>query len=874
MNRNDLRFLITTAFTVNRPDYARALCQAWLKLVPGDLGLRFDLARAYAAERNHDDALQTLSLITTLDLENTAAHQLTAELAPQQPNGLAAAACLYILTNEPPNNLTTPLPIWAAPARQAFIALSAGRFDSAHEQIDLALRVDPTSPFLSLLLLQTHWRAKEIDLALPLAKGFHDRWPKSLAFSLCLVEGLFRTGNAPQAVELLHTLSALDSAGEVVARYWGDGHPYRDLWPHLPDFNLPGPIPAEIITLLGLNRLSAGKTESAKSANPVEENYPPPLNKPSPAQPIHRYKTGSASEAKSRLEHDRQAVAATDSGPRPNIDPLPESAAPALYPRRANAKNVSEELRDIEATLTTIATQIGSARANRKPTHLILFSPKLLTAKFGPQGAEQVLKLIGELGTVTAKRRNRIVVLLAPEAPADEYNLKPVDPTKAWDVKMLLRDLDGRLATKGHALTSLLIIGGDDLLPFHRLPNPTDDADEDVPSDNPYGTLDENYFIPEWPVGRLPSPCGRDPEPLCKMIRATITAHQSRSNSVGWLPPFLFNFFQRWIKTAPIKSLGYAASIWKDASLEVFAPIGSAANLQTCPPVDSESAPALAKTQFSYFNLHGVEDGPNWYGQRTEADGYGPLYPVAFAPKDTTGDSLPNVIFTEACYGANILNKVEPDAALCLRFLTDGVSTFIGSTRIAYGSVAAPLIGADMLGRLFWENLLGGLSVGDALSRAKLNLAQAMHKRQNFLDGEDQKTLISFLLYGDPLLTVNLGRLGGRKKDLPTSLKTVAMEYEASDESEARPETVAKIKSLLAHYLPGAESAQMSLSRPLSPIGAKSKSAPTHRVYTFAKNVRLSAGPGPAATTAQSIPAYARVTVNKAGKVVKIAVSR
>ena len=37
------------------------------------------------------------------------------------------------------------------------------------------------------------------------------------------------------------------------------------------------------------------------------------------------------------------------------------------------------------------------------------------------------------------------------------------------------------------------------------LPNPTDDADPDIPSDNPYATADDNYFVPEWPIARLPT---------------------------------------------------------------------------------------------------------------------------------------------------------------------------------------------------------------------------------------------------------------------------------------------------------------------------------------------------------------------------------
>jgi len=864
MNRSDLRLLLSAAFATGRTDYARAVCQAWLNLAPGDLGMRFNLARAYAAENNIDDALKALLAVTTVDLEHAAAYQLTATLAPRQPNGLRAAASAYVLNGHPlPEGMEAP--VWMAPARHAVIALSGKHYDTAREQIDIALRDDPSLPLLSLILLQTHWQANELDLALPLAKGFHDHWPQAAAFSLCLIDGLFNSGDGHQAVELLHTVSAQDAGGDVVSRYWGKSHPYRDLWPQVQGFNLPGPIPADIITMLGLNRIQAGPVEGSKAPYPPE-----PIRKAKPVTtPPQPYKPTSAGTAKSRLENDLKNGIVPRTPVLKNVEPLPENERPPLYPKTAKAA-ISEELADIESALTTVASEIGTARANRTPVHVILFSPKLLTAKFGPEGAEQVVKLIGDLGKVTAKRRKMTVVLLAPEAPADEHGLKAVDPTKAWDVKMQLHDLDQKLGSSNQAIGSLLLIGGDDLVPFHRLPNPTDDVDEDVPSDNPYGTTDENYFIPEWPVGRLPSPCGRDPQPLCNMLTNTIGAHNKQGEAQSWFMAFIIRLLKRRAADGPLSSMGYSASIWKDASLEVFAAIGKAGDLQMCPPSDSDHAPALDKSQLSYFNLHGVEDGPNWYGQRTQADGYGPLYPVALTPKSAGQSSLPKVIFTEACYGANVINKTEPDAALCLRFLTDGVSAFVGSTRIAYGSVGAPLIGADMLGRLFWENLLSGLPVGESLRYAKLNLAHAMHKRQSFLDGEDQKTLISFQLYGDPLLPIVSAQASksffGKVKKSAPAVKTVAMEYATGEATDLPPETVSEIKALLSQYLPGSESAQVSLSRPLSPIRAKSTTPPTHRVYTFAKNIHT--------TTNQNLPSYARVTVNKAGKVVKVAVSR
>ena len=151
------------------------------------------------------------------------------------------------------------------------------------------------------------------------------------------------------------------------------------------------------------------------------------------------------------------------------------------------------------------------------------------------------------------------------------------------------------------------------------------------------------------------------------------------------------------------------------------------------------------------------------------------------------------------------------------------------------------------------------------MRRAKINLAQNMHKQQGFLDGEDQKTLITFVLYGDPLLPgVSRVARGARLAKSIQTARPVAMEYEAMDDG-SRPETVAEIKSLLARYLPGAHSADVHMARPLVAGGAKGAAPHTHRVYTLAKTVHLNS---------RETPAFARVTVDKAGKVIKVAVSR
>jgi len=819
MNRTDTFFLIESSLAVRRNDYACALAQAWLAKWPGDNRARFYLAKAYALNVQTEEAARELTTITAVDFEHAGAYRLLGQLR----NWPTAWATTHTLTGASlPKDMAEPM--WMESARKAVVALNTGDYQAAHQFAEAALLADDDAPpLVSLIVVRAHWLAGQINLALPLAEGFHERWPKCVALMLCLAEGLFRINESHRAVELLHCASALDPAGEIVSRYWGASHQYTSLWPKPITIALPGPLPTEVANLAGMNRLKS----TSELPNP---------------------KTPTAKSIETRQ-------------------------TPKLYTPYSNSNFKSEELRDIQFQLNTVASKLGQVRYYRRPAHVILYSHNLLFAKFGPEGSAEVIELIKELGAVTAKHRGLPVILHAPDdvSTLASFGLDKVQPTNPWAIKMMLHDIDRQLTRRGRAIGSLLIIGGDDLLPFHRLPNPTDDVDDDIPSDNPYGSTDDNYFIPEWPVGRLPSPCGRDPGPLCRLLQNTIAAHRAGAPNGSWLRR-LFVRLKFW-KREPFddpSSIGYAANIWKEASREVFEPIGPEKNLHTSPPLSADSAPDSHKIELSYFNLHGIEDGADWFGQRDVADGPGdgPTYPVALRPSDISGEPSapsPKVVFTEACYGANILEKTAPDAALCLQFLSDGTQTLVGSTKISYGSISTPLIGADLLGRLFWESLLIGLPAGEALRRAKLYLAQTMHKRQNFLDGEDQKTLISFVLYGDPLLAgIKTQSPKHVAKGLP-SVETKAMEYESGLAGDLKPESVAEIKSMLARYLPGAESAEVRLSRPLTPLMAKGNTPPTHRVYTFTHTIRLNA---------RTLPAFARVTINKAGKVMKVAISK
>jgi hypothetical protein len=472
---------------------------------------------------------------------------------------------------------------------------------------------------------------------------------------------------------------------------------------------------------------------------------------------------------------------------------------------------------------------------------------------------------------------------------AGTFGLEPVTEQDPWKLKLALVDLDKALARRGEMIGALLIIGGDGVVPFHRLPNPTDDNDRDVPSDNPYGTRDSNYFVTEWPVGRLPTEPGPDAGSLLVKLRHLYTFHSRLAAKGGARMPvfgWLTGIWKRVLGKQDQPSLGYTAAVWRRSSLAVFRPIGAPHIVLASPPERSGSFDPQRVTQanLGYYNLHGTEDSSAWYGQRDPAErGDGPDYPVALLPEDLKSNGhAPKVIFSEACYGGQVFGKTD-NQSLALKFLSVGTQAVVASTCVSYGSVNTPLIAADLLGNLFWRHLKSGRTVGDALSQARHDLAREMNRRQGYLDGEDQKTLISFVLYGDPLVTYNGFRAHGksilRSKNHPAP-KTVCDRPAAGEQPPAIPHEVLKqVKALVAEYLPGAEVSDVHLSRQHATCSGKNHQCPTAELGSRAKSApevgRLVVTMSKQNTVAQHIHRhFIRVTLDESGQPVKLAISR
>ncbi len=303
----------------------------------------------------------------------------------------------------------------------------------------------------------------------------------------------------------------------------------------------------------------------------------------------------------------------------------------------------------------------------------------------------------------------------------DEYHIKP-----ARQDAEAIRDCLMEIEEKAGEIDTVLLLGGDDVVPFFRLDNPCDDVDEHVLSDSPYASRDLNYTVPERICARLPDNASADF--LIAQLAKSNPNHQA--------------------------SFGLTAEVWLRASENVYRPIGDPGDLKVTPPVTTETFDKgwLQEKEYLYFNVHGSKVSANWYGQ-----GEGE-YPVAIQPDNIENAS--GVVASEACYGAYINGKTR-DNAMSLRFLEqEHILGFCGATTIAYGPIKPPSSEADLIVKYFFEYLLQGLRMGESFHNAKLDFARKALRRQGFLDDDDRKTLLQFVLYGDPTLRVQDGSKG------------------------------------------------------------------------------------------------------------------
>jgi hypothetical protein len=892
LKRQSLIDLINASLQVKEFGYARQAALGWLAFFPGDLPVKLLYAQALYGQGAFAQALTHIEKITSTDPEYVEAqtwHRLILEkLCVPEPPTLATA--LQILgadqearahaVNMPGplqrnyawlHNQERPLAVWEVKALQDERYSSGG--DRSQDKYPLAGVIQ-----LRVMLAQ----GSDNGSILELAEEYHSKWPGCVPIMLILAHAL-ATEQPDRSMQLLHESVALDTSAQVPTRMWGSNHPYLRLWPSNLEI-MPGhatspqeiPIPAKMAEYFGWNQLPLPQfTNEGDHRNSNDQH--------NPIEGGHLKDRGARYDPSSAISQGLD-------------DPSQNTSFAA------------------ETLLVKIASQMKQPALSRidgrYPVYIIFTSHQGLIRQYGKNSAEMILQELGQLADIIGRYRQWDGLLYVADEPTlgfrkRKLNILPTKPDDAWAMKLALTDLDSLLAESGEMVGAVLIVGGPEVVPFHHLPNPVDDSDVEVVSDNPYSTRDENYFIPEWPVGRLPGGNGKHPDQILKSIRRISSYHQELILEKPALPQLWKSIRQNlthW-RTAWRKydhSYAYSAAIWRRASLSVFRPIGDPKRVMVCPPTQvhvecalkkpNKSCLSLPSGNLAYFNLHGLPDTDEWYGQRDPTEKQdGPDFPLALRAADissngNSGTKPPVVVFSEACYGASITGKSIHEA-ISLKLLSSGTRVVVGSTCISYGAIASPLIAADLLGHTFWHYLKEGQPAGEALRRAKIHLAREMHQRQGYLDGEDQKTLLSFILYGDPLVQItklHRGPKGGiRSNKQPGHVNIVCDRKDFDTEGPSIPaETMVHVKQIVRDYLPGMVDAQVSITQERMACQGNMHSCPTaqmqpkttrHMPFTNRQVVTLSKTIQEASIKHEQ---YARITLDASGKVVKLVISR
>jgi hypothetical protein len=826
--------LARVALNTNELRYARQLCTAWLALYPGDLQANLLYAQAFIRDKSpslQKHALPILEKLCALDPEYLEAQEMLASVQQQAgtSNRQVAKACAIALRHHRTDKTGDCGldAMWAKSVSEARVALAnvyAGnpeQIDKAESSIHKALIENPDSPLPAITHLRTvEAKGSMLKLAMrDLAKNYHERWPDCLQFSLTLAKERLESGESSQAIEILHQLVGMDISGQVAKRLWGEHHPYESMWPASLEVSAGNPnspqnlpIPESVASIFGWNQQSTVESRLNGTA------------------PMESTKDGGTRE--------HQISGYLKGALRIKQDDLEGNNPPIS----ASSKVVQTELERMADELKRphIAHEDG-----KFPVYVIFTTQAGLASQYDPPSNQAIKTQLKKLAEVTHGYKlnqelwDSLVFFADDIASTQPFGLQPAVSNDAGSLKAVISGLDLALSRRGERIGALLIVGGPEIVPFHNLPNPVEDADDEVPSDNPYSAKDHNYFISDWPVGRISGGLGNDASGLLNVLKEMVNRYDRKPIRAAWylrLLRFFHEFWQTGV-SKKLSSFGYTAAVWRRASLSVFRSIGNPNELLISPPVHAcdetcqtcsenltpaarvkgDTCLLLPDTRLAYFNLHGVPDAGEWYGQCDPAlPEDGPEFPVAMRPSDIhNSGSAPQLVFTEACYGVSITGK-HVDEAISLKFLASGTQAVVGSTCISYGSLSTPLTSADLLGRVFWNHLQEGFPAGESLRRAKIQLTREMNNRQGFLDAEDQKTLISFILFGDPLAqpfqVKATPKISPHLSDAAVPVRTVC---ERSCEGEAGStvplETIAHLKSIVAKYLPGMDDAQVNL---------------------------------------------------------------
>jgi hypothetical protein len=386
-----------------------------------------------------------------------------------------------------------------------------------------------------------------------------------------------------------------------------------------------------------------------------------------------------------------------------------------------------------------------------------------LESKYDPAALKQINTAIKRWRKADSKRGIRTVHVAVDDSAEmlrvwrDYFpkaaRVRPVSgKVTAPKIKRAIDDLWKRLEPE-----FLVLFGGCDIVPMFEVWNPAydpnGDDDEKVPTDNPYASSKRfrpskriSYLVPDRVIGRIPDmvsdpgATGRNGDPAW-FVDYLKTATSWKALDNFYARP-LYAICTRECKGAGLDCLNYIER--PDSRLFLSPSITDGSSLAR----KRLSAPV------HMIKCHGSQFRPAFYGEKEIHKRTRFLKAIRSATLESRVTSA-TLVSTMCCYGAQIYSPFDPKAKyrgewpLASTYLRKGALGFVGSTMKAWVGLFARKW-ADILAAGYLKNVLAGSSIGRAFLDSKTAFAYSIIEKGKILDLADEKTLIEYVLLGDP----------------------------------------------------------------------------------------------------------------------------
>lgn len=310
--------------------------------------------------------------------------------------------------------------------------------------------------------------------------------------------------------------------------------------------------------------------------------------------------------------------------------------------------------------------------------------------------------------------------------------------------------------------TYLFIIGGHDTIPMPRIKNyePYKDINKTVDTDILYAYPYGSEMIPlleskelfryeqAFHIGRLPFGNNSNYNSLFNYLQRDIncTYGIEISQSYAQCDPNWKNVSTRVSKES--KAGGFLRNLDGQLSDEYYYN-----RMILSPMVHIENVQQIfdKKASLYYYNLHGGYTEKFYYGAIKGTKNATPV----LSPGEMKSCENPNIVASEACYGARFIGLNEEESML-LSSIHSQTMNFLGSSRLSWGcgdgDITSPqqagVMNADIMAYAFMRALLEKHTVGEAMFIAR----RSVFSNQNPADPKTALTIVEFNLFGDPTL--------------------------------------------------------------------------------------------------------------------------